>query len=133
MLSGFRGNAPIRSPSSGATGAAAEEFVCGFLLQQGCEILGRNVRVGHLELDIVARLGDLALVVEVRCRGRGAWTSGLGSINGQKRQRVRTAGERLWDRKLRHDPRVERMRFDTASVTIDQNGQATVEYIAGAF
>jgi putative endonuclease len=114
-------------------GAAAEEVVCGFLVDQGCEILGRNVRIGHLELDIVARLGNLVLVVEVRCRGAGAWTSAFGSINAKKRQRVRSAGERLWDRKLKRDTRLERMRFDTASVAYTAEGAATVEYAAGAF
>jgi putative endonuclease len=114
-------------------GAAAEEVVCGYLVSQGCEILGRNVRVGHLEMDIVARLGVIALVVEVRHRGAGAWTSGFGSINGVKRHRIRTAGERLWDRKLKYDQRLERVRFDSASVTFDDTGKPAVEYVAGAF
>jgi putative endonuclease len=132
-LSFFRGNVSLRSSLPRSVGAAAEEVVCGYLIAQGCEILDRNVHVGHLELDIVARLGVVALVVEVRHRGIGAWTSGLGSIGGSKRYRVRTAGERLWDRKLKYDPRLERMRFDSASVTYDDVGKPSIEYIAAAF
>jgi putative endonuclease len=132
-LSVFRGNATTRSSSSRNIGAAAEDVVCTYLIAQGCEILGRNLRVGYLEIDIVARLGVLALVVEVRHRGAGAWTSGFGSIDGLKRRRVRTAGERFWDRKLKFDARLERMRFDTASVTFDPQGTPCVEYVAGAF
>jgi Holliday junction resolvase-like predicted endonuclease len=91
------------------------------------------VRVGHLEIDLVARLGVLALIVEVRFRGSSAWTSAFGSVDGVKRRRIRTAGERLWDRKLKYDLRLERMRFDTASVTLDETGESRVEYVAGAF
>lgn len=116
-----------------ALGGAAERAAVAFLLEQGCEILGVNVRVGHLELDVVARLGPVALVVEVRTRGRGSWTSAFGSIDSKKRARIRTAGERLWDRRLKHDGRLERLRFDTASVTFDAQGRAHVEYAAAAF
>jgi putative endonuclease len=114
-------------------GGAAERAVVAFLLAEGCEILGVNIRVGHLELDVVARLAQTVLVVEVRSRGEGAWTSAFGSIDAKKRSRVRTAGERLWDRKLKRDPRVEHLRFDSASVTFDAEGNARVEYVAAAF
>lgn len=89
--------------------------------------------MGYLELDIVARHGETALVVEVRTRGAGAWTSAFGSLDGKKRRRVRLAGERLWDRKLKHDARLERLRFDTASVTFTPQGVPEIEYIVAAF
>jgi putative endonuclease len=91
-----------------------------------------NLRVGHLELDVVARQGPLVVVVEVRTRGAGAWTTGLGSIDAGKRLRIRRAGERLWQRRYRADASVERMRFDAASVTF-QAGEAEVEYVEAAF
>lgn len=82
---------------------------------------------------MVARLGETALVVEVRSRGGGAWTSAFGSVDAKKRARVRRAGERLWDRSLKHDPRIQRLRFDTASVSFDSEGVARIEYVAAAF
>ena len=131
-MSVFRGNNSLRSLSRGAVGEAAEVAVCGFLESSGCEILGRNVRVGHLEIDIVARLNNLALIVEVRFRSAEAWTSSFGSVDSGKRKRVRLAGERLWDRKLKHDGRLEHMRFDSASVTLDDAGHFAIEYAPGA-
>jgi putative endonuclease len=116
-----------------AIGGAAERAVVAFLLAEGCEVLGVNLRVGHLELDIVARLDQTVLVVEVRSRGAGAWTSAFGSIDAKKRARIRLAGERLWDRKLRHDPNLLHLRFDTASVTFDGSGQPQIEYVPAAF
>jgi len=112
--------------------AAAEEAVAAFLVQRQFEIVARNLRLGRLELDIVARRGSLVVVVEVRHRGHGAWTSGFGSIDRAKRQRIRRAGERLWQRRYRNDTSVERLRFDAASVTF-ADGQPVVEYAEAAF
>jgi putative endonuclease len=121
------------SPSEAARrGSAAEQAVAAFLLDRGCEIVATNLRVGRLELDIVAREGPVIAVVEVRSRGAGAWTSGLGSIDRQKRERIRRAGERLWDRRYKNDRSVERMRFDAASVTFE-DGTPVVEYVPAAF
>jgi putative endonuclease len=102
------------------------------LVAHAFDIVARNLRLGHLELDIVARKGALVVVVEVRTRGVGAWSSGFGSIDRAKRQRIRRAGERLWQRRYRNDPSVERLRFDAASVILGPEGE-TVEYVEAAF
>jgi putative endonuclease len=114
-------------------GGAAERAVVAFLSDNGCEILGVNVRVDHLELDVVARLGQTVLIVEVRSRSAGAWVPGLASVDLQKRARVRAAGERLWDRKLKHDVNLQHLRFDVASVSFDARGTAQIEYVPAAF
>jgi Holliday junction resolvase-like predicted endonuclease len=88
--------------------------------------------LSRLELDVVARRDDLIVVVEVRSRGAAAWTSGFGSLDGRKRARIRHAGERLWQRRYRHDASVRRMRFDAASVVFGPSG-TTIEYVEAAF
>jgi putative endonuclease len=102
------------------------------LIERGYRIVALNLRLQYLEVDIVARRGDLVAVVEVRHRGRGAWTSGFGSLDGRKRYRVRLAGQRLWQRRYRHDPSIKRLRFDAASVRFGPRG-AEVEYVEAAF
>jgi putative endonuclease len=111
----------------------AERLVVEYLLESGCKIVATNLRIGALELDVVARQGPVIMVVEVRTRGLGAWTTALGSVGLQKRRRVRLAGERLWDRRYQKDPSVERMRFDVATVTFAESGGYEVEYIPAAF
>lgn len=81
---------------------------------------------------MVARLNDLVVVVEVRSRGGGAWTSAFGSIGGQKRYRIRLAAQRLWERRYRADPSVNRIRLDAASVRFGPRG-AEIEYVEAAF
>lgn len=95
-------------------------------------VVARNLRLGRLELDIVARRDALVVVVEVRTRGAGAWTSGLGSMSRAKQERIRRAGQRLWRDRYKNDPSVERLRFDAASVHFEQTG-AQIDYVVAAF
>jgi putative endonuclease len=132
----------LRNPRLGAPPVAkaraerarsAESAVAAYLERQGFAVVAQNLRLGRLELDVVARQGALIVIVEVRTRGAGAWTTAFGSIDSAKRRRIRRAGERLWQRRYKHDASVERMRFDAASVSFDANGDAQVEYVEAAF
>ncbi len=115
-----------------ALGDAAEEIVANWLPSVGMRVLERNVRLGYLEIDIVARDGPVLVVVEVRRRGPTARTSGFSSINAEKRKRLRWASERLWNRSYRRDPSLQRLRIDVASVRFEA-GTPRIEYVKGAF
>jgi putative endonuclease len=112
-------------------GRAAEAAVVDDLTRQGFSILATNLRLGRLELDVVARDGDTVIVVEVRHRGARAWQTGMESIVPAKAKRVRAAGERLWRERFSRDARVNRMRFDVAVVTFEGSGEARIEYARG--
>jgi putative endonuclease len=115
-----------------AKGDRAEDAVVDYLVTRGFEILARNVRLGALEIDVVARRDELAAVVEVRTRGVGAFTRGLESVDAKKRARLVRATERLWRQKLSKLPGIERVRIDVASVTFE-GAETHVEYIEAAF
>lgn len=121
-----------RGGTARGRGAHAEDVVAAYLCEAGFSIVARNLRLGRLELDIVARREELVVVVEVRTRGAGAWSSGLGSLTYEKRERVRRAGERLWRRRYKRDSTVERLRFDAASVHFG-DGAPTIDYVVAAF
>jgi len=103
-----------------------------FLQARGFEIVARNLRLGALELDIVARQGDLIAVVEVRTRSTSSWTTAHGSILPRKRARLRRAAQRLWRTRYRYDPSVTRLRIDAAAVSFEPGG-VVVDYCAAAF
>jgi len=113
--------------------AHAEDIAALHLERQGCEILGRNVRVGRAEIDLLARDGDVIIVAEVRTRGPRSYQRALDSIDRKKRARLRAAGERLWRERYARDMRVERMRFDAISVDLMGEGAPKVEHIRAAF
>jgi putative endonuclease len=120
-------------PRTRDIGARAERAVAAHLEAAGLEILALNLRIGRLEIDVVARDGPVIAVVEVRSRGPGAWVRPLDSVDAKKRERVRRAGERLWRDRFAGDLRVERMRFDLAAVELLPDGGARIEIVKAAF
>jgi putative endonuclease len=95
-------------------------------------VLGANVRVGYLEVDLLVQDGRTLALVEVRTRSRRSWTSGLGSVDGWKRTRLQRAAERLWRRRFKFHPGIDHVRIDVASVTW-AGGIPSVEYVRAAF
>lgn len=115
------------------TGDWAERAVAELVTSWGWQVLERNARLGHYEIDIVARDGGTLVIIEVRFRGPGSLTSGFGSLSASKRRRVRFAGERLWYSRYRHDPTLDHVRFDAASIQLDDTGTTMIEYSRAAF
>jgi len=113
-------------------GQWGEAEVARLLESWGLEIWGRNVRLGPLELDIVALEGPVVVVVEVRTRRVSGLVSPFASLTPKKRLRFRRAGERLWARYFRMNPRVERLRYDVAAV-YTEGAQHSIEYHRGFF
>jgi putative endonuclease len=112
-------------------GRRAEAAVADYLVAQGFTLVGRNVRVGHLELDLLAQRRHLAVVVEVRTRGAGSFERAFESITAAKRRRTLQAVDRLWHERLAAMRSIERVRVDAAAVTFEA-GRTFVEYAAGA-
>ncbi|HHH31676.1 MAG TPA: YraN family protein, partial [Polyangiaceae bacterium] len=98
----------------------------------GMTILGRNLRVGRYELDIVARDGDRIVIVEVRSRGCAAWQRALDTLSAHKRRCLRRAAFVLWSRRWSKWPSVQGVRFDVASVQLDGD-EPVVTYVRAAF
>lgn len=114
-------------------GARAEDAAANHFIRIGCTILGRNVRVGRAEIDLLVRDGVVIVVVEVRTRGPRSYQRALDSIDARKRARLRAAGQTLWTSKFARDERVERMRFDAVAVAFTPDGDPLVEHIKAAF
>ncbi len=115
---------------SGTTGLCAEIAGADFLFASGFEILARNVRLGALELDIVAQHGSLVVVAEVRTRGPGAFERPFESISLRKRRRLQQAVDRLWRDRLCRMDTVDRVRIDAIAVDF-RAGQTSVEHARG--
>ncbi|AKU99974.1 putative endonuclease distantly related to archaeal Holliday junction resolvase [Labilithrix luteola] len=119
-------------PASHARGRAAEQAAAEWLLQRGFRVLWRNLRIGALELDIVAKKDDLVVIVEVRTRGRGSFESALGSISPAKQRLLLRGARGLWRGRLAKMPDVARVRIDVAAVTFGDDDAPSIEWIAGA-
>jgi putative endonuclease len=118
------------------TGRRAEQLVAERLAAAGWEILERNARTRHGELDIVA-LDDRTLVfVEVKAGREGAAFGPerpVLAVDARKQRRVRRLAT-AWMAERRGLPPYAEIRFDAVGVTLDRAGRVTdVEHIENAF
>ena len=109
------------------SGRQGEAAVVEFMRARGMTIVETNVRVGRLELDIIARLPNLLIVCEVRSRGAGgpdpAWM-----FNKKKQEHVRRAALLYWTKNARRMA----LRLDAAAVTLSAFGPR-VQYFENVF
>ena len=98
-------------------GRAAERVVADLYAARGFLVLGHNLRLGALEVDLLVRKGALVVAVEVRARRPGALVSAFASVGAKKRQRLGRAVRRLWWA-LRGDAGIERLRLDVVAVDL---------------
>jgi putative endonuclease len=112
-------------------GDGAETLVACALERAGWTILDRRLRLGHLEVDIVARRQDVVALVEVRGRRIDGWVSPLDSVGWEKRRRLSRAARRLWSTRFAKDPTLRVLRIDVAAVTF-LDGAPKIEIVEGA-
>ena len=121
-----------RALAAHSLGRRAELAAACYLEAEGFEVLGRNLRVGRLEVDLLCRKAELIVVVEVRARSAGSWVRPFDSVDWRKRRRVRTAGASLWRTRFAHDPSADRMRFDIVIVRFE-GASVLIEHARAAF
>jgi putative endonuclease len=119
-------------PERHAKGRDAEDLAAAHLIDDGFRVLWRNVRIGSLELDLVAKKDDLVVVVEVRTRGAGSFEKPLESVSMTKRRMLLRAVRGLWRGRLKKMPDVLRVRIDVIAVDFESE-TPRIEWIRGAF
>lgn len=122
-----------------ALGTRGEILAGRWLERHGYTVLARNVRTRHGEIDLIARVGQKLVFVEVKTRRIGARRAiradqdpllGLGL--SQRRRLRRLAAAWLADRSPR--PRASAIRFDVIAVVVDASGRTRrIEHVEGAF
>jgi putative endonuclease len=111
-------------------GSFGELAAAAHLQRRGASIVERNWRCPIGEIDLVARLGDQLLFVEVKARRRGAMAPETGVGPAKRRRLARLAYAYLSAADL---PPETAWRIDVIAVEIDGGGQvARLEQIEGA-
>jgi putative endonuclease len=113
-------------------GRAAESAAARHLAGEGWTVLGRNVRVGRGELDLVVRRADVLAFVEVKARRSAAFGAPEDAVDRRKRRQVARLAE-LW---LAARPwalrGVRDVRFDIVAVDASRR-PPSVRHLPGAF
>lgn len=113
-MNGAWWNPPKMTPRM-RVGRRAERFVARTMRRRGFSILARNYLWKGGEIDLIARRGDLVIIMEVRYRRRETHGSAIESVTPGKQQRIIRGAQRFLQRhpELRHC----KVRFDVAGVS----------------
>ena len=111
-------------------GKIGEDAACSHLTAKGYAIVERNVRIGHMEIDIVAMSGTRLVCAEVKTRTAGAGFSGIEGITRAKiKSLVKAADIYVKSRNLPFE-----VQFDILLVSANNNGEIIeIEHIPDAF
>jgi putative endonuclease len=104
-------------------GASGEEMAASYLERMGWRILGRNIRVGRGELDIIAADGGELVIVEVRTRRIGAISPSETTVGPKKIKSLLKTARRYVDSIAYNG----NWRIDIAAVTVTSRGEWCVE------
>jgi len=76
-------------------GRAAETLAAAYLEVLGWTIQGRNLKVGGIEIDVLARDRSTAVIVEVKFRGRPDYGGAAAALGRGQQERLRRAARAL--------------------------------------
>jgi putative endonuclease len=116
-----------------ALAARGEQRAATYLAERGYRIVGRNVRAGGVELDLVAERAGLVVFVEVKTRSSRSRGAPEEAVDARKRARlVRAAAAWLHERRPGgRAPR--RVRFDVVACEVCPDGGLALRHWEGAF
>ncbi|MHC1752807.1 YraN family protein [Humidesulfovibrio sp.] len=110
-------------------GRLGEDAASAHLEAKGLRVLGRNVVLGRLELDLVCEDRDTLVFVEVKTRAEGSLATPAEGLTAQKRSRLLRAAQCYLSRyELWHRP----CRFDLVSVLVRAGAVQGVEHVENA-
>ncbi|MFH1144852.1 MAG: YraN family protein [Candidatus Eisenbacteria bacterium] len=103
-----------REPDTVCRGRLGESIAAHYLEMNGYRILGRNLRCGPLEIDLLAERAGIIAVVEVRLRSSGTHGRPEESVRRIKRERLSLAAGLLMERLA--PPAGTFLRFDVIAI-----------------
>jgi len=111
-------------------GDRGERLAAEHLERAGWTMLARNFRVGHREVDLVARRGEVVAFVEVKTRAGLGYGHPLEAITAAKRREIQQVAE-VWV--ARHGREGDVYRFDAVAVLILAGAEPAIEHVEDAW
>ena len=113
-----------------AVGNWGEEIAARHLTQRGWTIRDRKLRVGRIEVDLVAEKSDVLAFVEVKTRTGTGFGDSLSAIAPHKQRRLAEAAEKWL---AGHGPLQKPFRFDAIAVTGCPGRAVRVQHLENAW
>ena len=109
-------------------GKLGEDLAANYLIDKGYQILERNWRSGHKEIDIIALYDDILVIVEVKTRNTDDYGEPDIAVGVSKQRML------IWaaDAYVRYKNLNVDVRFDIISIVISDQ-EPEIEHIEDAF
>ena len=122
-------NKNVQMATHNDTGHWGEVKAAEYLQAQGYEIVVKNYRHRHAEIDLIAKQGKLMIFVEVKTRSGTGFGMPEEFVNYAKSRLIMKAAENyIFDHDWLYD-----VRFDIISILIRPNGDLNIRHIKDAF
>jgi putative endonuclease len=118
-----------------ALGRRGELEAAAYLRRQGYRIVGKNVRVGGVEIDLIATKAQLLSFIEVKTRRGHQQGAPEEAVDARKQARL-VRGALAWlyeQRALGRRNRFETIRFDVIACLVNPDESLALRHIEGAF
>lgn len=127
---GIQGISPTRVNRE--VGRWGEDIASCYLEQCGLEVLERNWRCGHGEVDVICKDGETIVMVEVKTRlsGRGDATLAPEQAVGMRKRGRYLKLAMIY---LAKQSRYDEVRFDVVAVRLSNDGSAYVRHVPDAY
>lgn len=112
-------------------GKWGEEYAVNFLLNKGYDILERDWRIGHRDIDIIARApeGNIIVFVEVKTRTSDVVTDPRDAVDLRKIRNIGFAANAY----VKQHNVVDLLRFDIISIVGNNDTNDDITHIEDAF
>ena len=111
------------------TGHWGEAKAAEFLVQNGFEIIEKNFRSRHVEIDLIVKKDKMLIFIEVKTRSNVSYGMPEEFVNVIKAKNIMRAAENyIFDKNWFFD-----VRFDIISVVIFTNGKFEIRHFEDAF
>ncbi|HET6230277.1 MAG TPA: YraN family protein [Longimicrobiaceae bacterium] len=111
-------------------GDRGEEIAARHLSAAGWAVLARNFRLGHKEIDLVARRGEVVAFVEVKTRAGLGFGHPLEAITAKKRREIQQVAGAWIER---NGAPGDTYRFDAVSVLVRGGGEPVIDHVEDAW
>ncbi|MDD4554389.1 MAG: YraN family protein [Bacteroidales bacterium] len=110
-------------------GKTGENQAVGYLCRKGYQVIDRNWRLGHHEIDLVAMDGGTVVIVEVKTRNSGSYCD-PGQAVGPLKQKILVYAANAWTRFHSYEGEV---RFDVVTILMVKGEKPLIRHIKDAF
>ena len=119
--------------SSRQTGVFGESLALRYLVGKGYEVLDRDYRTRHGEVDLILRDGGTPVFVEVKARRGTGFGDPLEAVTPSKQTRVRLMAEAyLAEKGTEFADGFEEIRFDAVGILV-AGGANEIRHVEDAF